>query len=221
MSRPTTLSTLLALLLSFAPAAAMGATPVTFCGQTVEGVGFLQGDLDCSDGSSPAITLTKRGVLRLRGFTLTANGNGVQCLGPCRVVGPGAIARATPSHIGDQCIGVSGVLGNKVTVSDVAFTQFGWAIIADKTLRAKRITVSDGCFGVSAGTSVRLIDSTITDNAGFGARTFGRMTVIGSTITGQLRDLWSPVPPKVQDSVCITSSDDTSPPGIDFWGVCS
>jgi len=204
------------------PATAFGVTPVTSCGQMVEGVGILQADLDCTAFPGVAVTLANHSTLKLGGFMLTANSEGVHCFGTCRVLGPGTIARAFPSVIGtDSCIGVSGVFGTRVTVRDVAFSQFGWAINSQETARLARVTVTDGCFGVHTGRSVRIIDSTITDNLGYGAHTFGRMTVIGSTITGQLRDLWSPVPPRVRDSTCITSNDDTSPLGIDFWNVCS
>jgi hypothetical protein len=46
------------------------------------------------------------------------------------------------------------------------------------------------------------------------------MTVVGSTITGQLRDLWSPVRPRVRDTICVTSSNGDPPEGVDFWNVC-
>src|SRR4029453_2373390 len=203
------------------PATAFGVTPVTTCGQMVEGVGILQADLDCTAVGGDAVTLANRSTLKLGGFTLTANSGGVECFGSCRVLGPGTIARAFPSVIGpDACIGVSGVHGTRVTVRDVAFSQFRWAINSQNRARLERVTVTDGCFGAASGGSVRIIDSTITDNLGYGARSLGRVTGIGCAIHRQLRDLGSSTPPRVRDTTCITSSDDSSPAGIDFWNVC-
>src|SRR5262245_23396571 len=143
---------LLLLVFIVTPATAFGATPVTSCGQMVEGIGLLQADLDCTVAAGPAVTLANRATLNLGGFTITANFGGVECLGSCRVLGPGSIARAFPSVIGeDSCIGVSGVFGTRVTVRDVAFSQFGDAISSLKSARLDRVTVTDGCFGVAAG----------------------------------------------------------------------
>ena len=209
------------LVLTAGPQLARGTeTVVISCGPVLERKAVLGGDLDCSAHSGDYALVLQRGTtLRLAGYTLTANASGIYC-DHCRIKGPGTITRSVPAFTPpDSCTGVTGVASYRSRVSDVTFTNFGWAVNSSISARVKRITVTDSCFGVVAGTSASVFDSIITDNAGWGVRTLGRMRVVRSTITGQPRDLWSPTPPRVHYTTCVTSSEDGTP-GIDFWDVC-
>ena len=69
---------------------ALAETPVTECGQIVEGDAYLAGDLDCTgfQGEDPTgamlVLLSTHGRLDLRGFTLTGGDYvGISCVKPC------------------------------------------------------------------------------------------------------------------------------------------
>src|SRR5262245_46766239 len=76
------------------------AVDITDCNQVVppRATAHMVSDLDCSlPYGSYAVVLSQGARLRLNGFTLRSNANGVSCLGKCRVTGPGEIARSEPS----------------------------------------------------------------------------------------------------------------------------
>ena len=159
-------------------------TVVTECGQTVEGEGYLAGDLDCTgfEGGlfGAAILLGRGGRLDLRGFTITGGKDGVACYAPCRdnpdagcsvprcsifdSVGGGVITRA-------EVYGVSA--WGRVDVSDITISNQGESgtyggrgagVHADR-IELHNVTISGTDIGVWADRRAKVVSSTITGNA--------------------------------------------------------
>lgn len=201
-----------------------GAVDVTFCGQTlpVGATGELVTDLDCSLAyGSYAVVLSKGAKLRLNGFTLSSSANGVHCLGRCKVFGPGTIARTEPSCDETSAIDTYGVFADdKVKLTDVILTSWGYATWASGRLRAAGVTVSGHCLGLAGNVArITVRDSTITDNFGFGVAGAGPVTVSGSDVTGNFIDIVALKRLRVQNSTCATTGGGPgSPP--DTWDVC-
>ena len=213
-------------------------TVVATCGQTVTGSAELRANLDCSTaGGEYALTLAPGATLRLNGFTLVAPHNGVRCDGACRLEGPGTIG-ASEIGPGNSCTAGYGVWGS-ARITKVYLEKWGTAAWGDR-MRAKDVTVVNGCNGLGASQTIRVTDSTldglngagifapsvrvltaIVTNSRGGGVVGERLRVKGSTITGNLVDLASPNLPRVRGSICATSSlvyprED----GIDYWDVC-
>lgn len=219
--RPGTLTALaLATLTLCAPPAGVAAVPITHCGQVVKGTAELTGDLSCAGPGYP-VTLGPGATLRLNGFTLTSDSSAVLCPARCRIFGPGALVRdGAPAGSGGTCRGDSGVVANHAVLADVALRNFSTGVTAFTSLRANRISVTEGCFGLAVGRSARIVDSTVVDNVGFGVRSIDKIFLLRSTVSGHPRDLIAPTRPKLRDSTCETSATDDSPLYVDFWGVC-
>jgi hypothetical protein len=187
-------------------------------------VGVLTGDLDCTNPGfivHEAVRLTHGSRLRLNGFILTHKSIGVTCEGTCGVNGPGTVRGPAPPQLPDgNCTGTHAISGNKVKLTDVHLENFSWGAIGSSRVRAKRITIDSCCFGISTY-DARVVESNITDNAGFGVRGIDRVVVRGSNVTGQLTDLISLNRPRVRRSTCGSSGNGSSPAGEDFWAVCS
>ena len=219
-------------------AAADAVTVVATCGQTVSGFAELQADLDCSTASGEyALTLAPGATLRLSGFTLVAPRNGIRCDAACRLEGPGTVG-ASEIGPGNACSAGYGLWGS-ARITNVRFEKWSVATSGDR-IRAKGVTVVNGCNGLGANQAIRVTDSTLDGLNGAGifapsvrvsassvtnSRGGGvvgeRLRVQGSTITGNLVDLASPRLPRVRGSICATSSlvyprED----GIDYWTVC-
>jgi hypothetical protein len=131
-----------------AAAQALAAEPITYCGQTINGRGYLIGDLDCTGFNGHAVQIT-RGRLDLKGFTIHgANFCGVHCEGPCKIYGPGTITQN----------GLDGI-----NVDD-------WVIVRGVRITDNLVT---GIFArnVNAGSRVLIKDATISGNGFNGVET--------------------------------------------------
>src|SRR5262245_11387510 len=128
---------LLAPVVVFVAVSAFAATPVSHCGTTIHEDAELVADIDCTGFQRPAVLIAAGGTksLALNGFTITGSMAGVQCLGNCRVTGPGTIRDAHfginaygklsvtnvdidhSEHIGIQCFKSCKVTGGSLTNS--------------------------------------------------------------------------------------------------------
>jgi len=212
-------------LLFSATIALAGDVDVTACNQTVPSgaTGVLVSDLDCSlSYGTYAVVLSNSAKLRLNGFTIRSDADGIDCLGSCRITGPGEVARTLPSCDMQSFIDTYGVFAaGTVTLDQVTFTSWGYATYCGSRLRAKNVVVTGQCLGLVgnyARVSVR--DSTITDNLGLGVGGSGSVTVVGSTVTGNFVDVSAARRPRVNASTCQSSVGGASPPP-DTWDVCS
>jgi hypothetical protein len=129
-------------------------TDISTCGQTVSGSARLVADLTCVEADQFAVRIVK-GELDLNGHTISGF-DGVSCDRACRVIGPGQITGT---------VGSAAVNGaRKVTVVDVDITN--------------------SQFGVTSNSSATVIDSSVIDSTNEGIRANRKVTVSGSTVTG-------------------------------------
>src|SRR5215831_18996557 len=152
-------------------AAIASAVDITDCGQTVppHKTGVLVSNLDCSlSYGTYAVILSSGARLKLNGFTLRSSADGVDCLGQCRIKGPGEVARTEPSCSGNTVIDTYGVFGDgSVALDSVTFTSWGYATWGSLRLTAKRVQVIGQCSGMIGNyRRISVFDSTITDNLG-------------------------------------------------------
>ena len=202
------------------------AVDVTSCQQTVPqgATGDLVADLDCTSlpYGTYAVVLSKSATLRLNGFALRSNANGIHCLGSCRVIGPGEVGRTESSCTSEYAIDTYGVSGDgTVKLDQVTLTSWGYATWANSRLRAQGVTVSGQCLGLAGNIGrITVRGSTITDNFGFGVAGVRRVTVVDSTVTGNFIDIVAGRRPGIRTSTCDTSGGG---PGVppDTWGICS
>ena len=212
-----------------------GATPVTTCGQTVDGEGVLTADLDCSATTGPAVILQPGSRLELSGFTLLGNEIGVHCeVGKCIIEGPGTIRRAAVPA--DQQKGVEGFY--KATVLNVVLDNWPVAVYVLGPTSVRGCTIENSGIGV-LGERTRVTDSSFSnDGIGvygseatpsgvhFGIKyIFWSVRILRSTFTGNTIDIASYRRPIVNDSTCTTSDARHMPDdgfsGGDEWNVCS
>lgn len=231
-------------LLSAVASAAPVPVPVTTCGQILEKRGELVGDLDCSAFPGDAVKLENRARLTLNGFTLTGPTPGItpsakpaiRCAGRCRVEGPGVITGLSSGVLANLVVVGSRTVRPWVRVDGVEFAVGLTAINAGGvagTGRAivKNCLISGGSGAIIGGYGARIVDSTVTGNSLFGARTDQRGVVLRrSTVTGNgfdancgsvavCGDVLSAKRPRVsRTSTCGTSLDLTA---LIPWGVCS
>ena len=156
-------------------------TPVTACGQVVDGNAVLTGDLDCSSYEDAAAIEIRSGTLDLAGYTLSGNESlefccfggrreeeaAIWCSGKCSIVGPGTV-------IGGSFAVVS--VSARALLSNVAVVA-GPGPVA-----------SSGNNGVVGTQTERLkvVSSTVAGHHGHGIAGH-RLDVRNSTISGNLR----------------------------------
>lgn len=135
-----------------------GTIPVTTCGQLIKGNAELVGDLDCSGVGGPGIQF-ESGSLALNGHTLrTPSTNvAVDCIGNCKVVGPGTIT-GTGSGVNAR---------RALKMTDVVLTVDGSAVGLDSTQGKGRgiirnCTISDSTTGISVKVPLRMFDTVVT-----------------------------------------------------------
>jgi hypothetical protein len=165
MRVPAVLGGCLGVFLGLAAVAPAAPVPITTCGQSVEGVAELAGDLDCSAFPGPALTL--RGTLELRGHTLVGHPGHdvVYCPRRCLVRGPGTVTGGA-GGVADSPFGLVPLDGQGtvavVDASVVGNRRFG---VNARRGRVVRSTIADSEVGLvtSVGT---VAHSTITDTLG-------------------------------------------------------
>lgn len=221
---------------SVSPATAGGPPQeLTSCNQDVEGDVYLTGDLDCTGVGGMGVNLLKQATLELRGFSIrNAQNIGVQCFKACTILGPGSI---TGSHNGIWA-------PRKVSVVDVDLLDNGVLGIGGDKIELVDSSVEGSRQGIVGGRRVDLVNSTVTgsDWAGVtvasrlppssGPCTHGRLSLRGSTVTGNATDSGAQdcidrgcadvvtcrMPRLDDSSSCGTSlRDGPSEP----WGVCT
>ena len=134
---------------------AFGATPVSSCGQTVSGSGFLTGDLDCSATSDPAVIIDG-GALDLKGFTIT-----------------GSDTSGTPVLCTRSCSIVSEPPGGQVT-NGAGYGIFGSPSGGKANVKIRNIVVTGNLIGVTTTDGkIDVRDSSISNNSGRGVATAG------------------------------------------------
>lgn len=157
------------------PATSSIAIDITACGQTVPDrvSAILTADITCP-GSGPAITLGHNARLRLDGHTVTGGTIGVECLGGCRVTGPGAVTGALT--------GIQTSAGGRMVVKEVDVSGnavYGIQLLSDPFDQPGRgrLTASDvtangnGDAGIAAFPYLRGRNITANGNAGYGVFT--------------------------------------------------
>ena len=203
------------LTLVMAGAAPAGATavPVTSCGQVVDGLGELTGNLDCTGSSQPAVHLNHASTLDLAGFTLSGgSGDGVECEGRCAVIstsdggtirdfgGNGIVNRSLAfedgsirvNHLTIQGNGAAGVTLDQpdgtVAVSKSTVTgNGGIGVFSPAQLRVSKTTVSDNGFEGVVGGAVQVLESLVTGN-GAGVEAASYLKLSYTDILGNLGD---------------------------------
>ena len=219
--------------------AVAGSTNVSKCSSViVRGRSVLTRDLDCTSVYPSTGVLIDHGTLFLNGHTLITSGTtAVDCIGNCRIVGPGTIT-------GDG----NGVYGRKsVSIRDVDFSVTVGAIAAFNAkgtgkVKLSNVTITGGIGGVYTDGAARIEDSTIAIAGGVGVSsgttdatgciTKGTVLLRSSSVTGSTAgcgpdvacaDIASCSAPNIQDgSTCETSCQlGGSGPTCTPWGVCS
>jgi hypothetical protein len=120
----------------------------------------------------------------------------------------------------------SGLVGGRLIVGEVSATGGGDGLIAFKAIKADTITVSDNSgWGVDAGRKMRGTNVIVTNNGQIGIDASagasghgGPIRLEDSTVTGNSIDLYTPRPPKLDNTTCdvsVNSKDDSS------WGICA
>lgn len=239
---------------------------ISSCGQTVPArdFGVLVNDLVCSD---TAVLLENHADLDLAGFSITVTGPGpaiaVHCLGTrCTVrdstLGPpaqilctdgtagGIVANAGPVakvvlhtvHIDGCQHNVQAVFARVRAIDVVVSNATQTGMIADR-LYLNSVTATGNANGLYGTDVVKIAVATVTDNAGYGIASEGKvkgttLTATGnglgvsgehvklfaSTVTGNTLDVVSRErKPRLSGSTCDTSSDAAS--GGTPWGVCA
>ena len=221
---------LLAVGLTALPAKSSMAIDITACGQTVPDAGsaILAADITCP-GSGPAITLGRRARLRLDGHTVTGGTAGVECLGACRVTGPGALTGALSGiqtsaggHVVVKQVDVSGnaeygiqVLSDpadqpgrgRLTAVDVTANGNGEAgVVAFPYLRGRNITANgNAAHGVSTCVfSVKNLQATSNGEQGIvgcGGKLVAS-TITGNDAAGAGTDVLTVAAPKLSATTC-------------------
>jgi hypothetical protein len=108
-SKLTVVVAAIAVILSAARLDAGAPIAVTQCGQTVRGPSELTGNLDCTDTPADNALNIRGGSLAMNGFTIKGGLAGVQCVGPCRITGPGTITEASYGIQGKGKLDLRGV----------------------------------------------------------------------------------------------------------------
>jgi hypothetical protein len=132
-----------------------GSSDVT-CGDTFSGRGQLVGSCQGS------ITILS-GHLKLQGFTISGTGlAAIECLGRCRIEGPGAIVSngSTFGISGDNRVRLTDVLVAGHDATGVKSGDFG-------RIRIDRSTITDNGIGVR-GPRIKIEDSEVSNNASSG-----------------------------------------------------
>ncbi len=147
---------------------AVAPTPVTGCNQIINGPGELTGDLDCSANPTRNAVNIHGGSLAMNGFTIRGGLAGVECIGPCRITGPGTITEAA---YGIQGKGKLDLRGVNVTSSTLIGVQCfvgcrvsGPAVISDNGTPGASYSA-----GISSPRLLKLSDVTLSGNWGYGA----------------------------------------------------
>ena len=189
---------LLAMMLG-CPAATWAQVEVNTCGQEVAGSAVLNADLDCTGFEGYAVTI-HGGTLTMNGYTITGGWNGIQCDGPCEIIGPGTVTAST-------WFGVN-AYDTKLRMKNVDVTNnqgFGVQVWRSCILEGPA-TISGNRVGIRNGAKLTLRNTTVTGNTGLAieaANNLGTATVDvrDSTITGNGGGIRADRSVKVRDSV--------------------
>jgi len=231
-------------------AARASAVDITTCGQVVanDDVGVLVTDLTCPDALgvvggvlSPSGRANGRVTIQLNGHTIAA-GTGIFCNARCTVEGPGTISGGTSGiyvstypgdltlrdlHIQDAEYGI-GQGGRTVTLENVEVSdneEAGMVLYTVRRVRGHDVTVSrNGGWGIKADEAwIDLTDLTAQDNLdGAVVGSKRRVTLIDSTLSGNLYDVFSWRIPRMINTTCeLSQGPNRDGSGLHTWGVCT
>lgn len=216
------------------------ATPVTYCGQSIRGRGFLTADLDCTGFFGHAVII-ERGRLDLKGFTIRgAEFYGVHCESSCRITGPGGIVDNGLDGVhAENWVIINGVLIASNGISGV----FARNVNGGSRLVIRESTIMQNGFnGVEADNLANIRDSIISENGQYGVdvgvqfcNTGGRVILVRSTVAENGSACGGPsgcadlnscgrnnARPRLRNaSMCGTSHVRNSGIPGTSWGVCS
>ena len=153
---------------------------ISSCDQRIDARrAFLTNDLACGPNEA-GVYMARGGILELRGFSITGSGGqGVQCYGSCRVIGPGSIEPA----------GYDGVTGDRV-VRVVGVEIRGSArdgVEGRKVIVRDSLIESNAEHGIDADRVAKVRDSAITGNGENGVYVSngnGKIFVRDSVVSG-------------------------------------
>ena len=185
--------------------AAWAVTQVTTCGLQVQGDAELAGDLDCSAYSGDALKLD--GTLHLNGFTMRGNvsysSSVVSCPTDCTIIGPGivregyhGVVAAGEVVLQDVTLDSNahvGASGDQVSASGVTVTANGDSGLAGSVLDVRDSSFSGNVTAIRCYVDVfphprggfcTVRDSIISNNTGAGVVAGTRLTIKGTSVTG-------------------------------------
>jgi hypothetical protein len=161
----------------------------------------------------------KSGKLALNGFTITGGVVGVNCDGPCKVIGPGTVVEGTQ-------IGINGF--ESLRIRDVTLTDH--VSFAVQCFRACKIdgatTISNNGAGIRVGAKLTLDGATVTGNMGSGidaSNTDGsaRVDVRNSTVTNNRDGIRAQRLAKITDSTVSGNTRHGVLVGIESGPACA
>lgn len=195
-------------------ASAPAATPISGCGATIAGDAELVADIDCTGFEHPAVLFSASGTgaLAMNGFSITGGTIGVQCLGNCRVTGPGTIRAAEfginaygklsvtdvdidhSEYVGIQCFKSCKVTGGSLTNSGDPQNPTigdGEGVRSTTKLELDGVTIANNGYGALARSYPRhhgklLARHTVFSGNGVGAIADKSAKITASSVTGNL-----------------------------------